>query len=82
MPAPALRSLVILWDTDSTWQFSNLYLVAPKMGDERTAEAYWQIEIGHPAEGIAPQPGPAGLNLGDLDNVRPRSTPLVVGKVE
>jgi hypothetical protein len=40
---------VILWDTDSTWQFSHLYLVAPKTGDERTAEAYWQVEIGHPA---------------------------------
>jgi len=83
MPAPALRSLVILWDTDSTWQFSHLYLVAPKTGDERTAEAYWQVEIEHPAEGIAvPLPGSAGPDAGDLDNVRPRSTPLVVGKVE
>ena len=82
MPAPALRSLVILWDTDSAWQFSHLYLVAPKTGDERTAEAYWQVEIGHPAEGIAAQPGSAGPDSGDLDNVRPRSAPLVVGKGE
>jgi hypothetical protein len=81
MPAPALRSLVVLWDTDSTWQFSHLYLAAPKTGDARTAEAYWQIEIGHPAEGIAAPPsGPAGPSSGDLDNVRPRSAPLVAGK--
>jgi hypothetical protein len=59
-----------------------LYLVAPKTGDERTAEAYWQVEIKHPAEGIAAQPGPAGPDSGDLDNVRPRSAPLVVGKGE
>jgi hypothetical protein len=83
MPAPALRSLVILWDTDSTWQFSHLYLTAPKTGDERTAEAYWQIEIGHPAESItAPPQGSAGPDSGDLDNVRPRFAPLVVGKGE
>lgn len=83
MPAPVLRSLVILWDTDSTWQFSHLYLAAPKTGDERTAEAYWQVEIGHPAEGMAaPPPGPAGSDKGDLDNVRPRSAPLVVGNGE
>lgn len=24
------------------WQFAHLYLVAPKSGDERTAEAYWR----------------------------------------
>ena len=83
MPAPTLRTLVVLWDTDSTWQFSRLYLVAPKSGDARTAEAYWQWEIKHPAEGIAPPPsGPAGPGFGDLDNVRPLSTPLVVGKRE
>ena len=82
MPAPVLRSLVILWDTDSTWQFSHLYLAAPKTGDERTAEAYWQVEIRHPAEGIvAPPPSPA-RPAGDLDNVRPRSAPLAVGKGE
>jgi len=83
MPAPTLRSVVILWDTDSTWQFSHLYLVAPKSGDARTAEAYWQREIKHPAESIAPPPrGPTEPNGGDLDNVRPRSAPLVVGKGE
>ena len=83
MPAPALRTLVILWDTDSTWQFSRLYLAAPKSGDARTAEAYWQYEIKHPAEGIAPPPsGPTGPDFGDLDNVRPLSAPLVVGKRE
>ena len=81
MPAPTLRSLVLLWDTDTTWQFSHLYLAAPKTGDERTAEAYWQVEIRHPAEGIAAPP-PAGSGSGDLDNVRPRSAPLVVGKGE
>ena len=83
MRAPTLRSVVILWDTDSTWQFSHLYLVAPKSGDARTAEAYWQREIKHPAESIAPpSPGPTERNGGDLDNVRPRSAPLVVGKGE
>jgi len=83
MRAPTLRSVVILWDTDSTWQFSHLYLVAPKSGDARTAEAYWQREIKHPAESIAPPPpGPTEPNGGDLDNVRPRSAPLVVGKGE
>jgi hypothetical protein len=83
MPAPALRTLVLLWDTDSSWQFAHLYLVAPKSGDARTAEFYWQVEIEHPAEGIAPPPtGPTGPDSGDLDNVRPRSAPLVVGKGE
>lgn len=83
MPAPTLRSLVILWDTDSTWQFCHLYLVAPKSGDARTAEAYWQVEIRHPAEGIAPpSSGQTGPDRGDLDNVRPRSAPLVIGKME
>ena len=83
MPAPALRSLVVLWDTDSTWAFNHLYLAAPKSGDARTAEAYWQREIKHPAEGIAAPPsGPAGPDIGDLDNVRPRSAPFVVGRGE
>jgi hypothetical protein len=84
MPAPTLRTLVVLWDTNSTWQFAHLYLVAPKSGDARTAESYWQREIEHPAEGIvAPPPnGPTGPDRGDLDNVRPRSVPAVVGKVE
>jgi hypothetical protein len=81
--APTLRTLVILWDINSTWQFSHLYLVAPKSGDARTAEAYWQCEIEHPAESIAPPPsGPAGPDIGDLDNVRPLSAPLVVGRGE
>lgn len=81
MPAPSLRTLVILWDVDSTWQFAHLYLVAPKGGDARTAEFYWQREITHPAEGIAvpPSGGPQG---GDLDNVRPRPVPMVSGKGE
>jgi hypothetical protein len=83
MPAPTLRTLVILWDTDSTSQFSRLYLVAPKNGDARTAEAYWQCEIKHPAEGIAPPPsGPTGPDIGDLDNVRPLSKPQIVGQRE
>jgi len=83
MPAPTLRTLVILWDINSIWQFSHLYLVAPKSGDARTAEAYWQCEIKHPAESIAPPPsGQAGPDIGDLDNVRPLSVPLVVGKGE
>ena len=83
MPAPLLRTLVILWDIDSGWQFAHLYLVAPKSGDARTADFYWQVEIKHPAEGIAnPAPGTTGPNSGDLDNVRPRSAPLVVGKGE
>jgi len=83
MPAPALRSLVILWDTDSTWAFNHLYLAAPKSGDARTAEAYWQCEIKHPAEGIAAPPSaPAGPDIGDLDNVRPRSAPFAVGRGE
>jgi hypothetical protein len=37
-----MRTLVVLWDTDSTCQFARLYLVAPKSGDARTAESYWQ----------------------------------------
>ena len=83
MSAPSLRTLVVLWDTDSTWQFAHLYLVAPKSGDARTAEFYWQCEIEHPAEDVAsPLTGPAGPDRGDLDNVRPRSVPLVVGKGE
>ncbi len=82
MPAPSLRTLVVLWDVDSTWQFAHLYLVAPKSGDARTAESYWQREIGHPAEGITASPsGPNGPDRGDLDNVRPRAIPAVVGKV-
>ena len=60
----------------------HLYLVAPKSGDERTAEAFWQIEIKHPAEGIASPPAGPGPAEGDLDNVRRRSAPFVLGKGE
>jgi len=48
--------LAVLWNVDWQKSLSAVWLVCPKYGDERSAEAHWCVQIPDPALAVAPGP--------------------------
>ena len=69
--AQTTANLVVLWDFDSTYGLSGVWLALPAVGGKRSNDvsAFWIERIPHPSEGLTgitpPQPPPSD-DLGDL----------------
>lgn len=57
---PMPLHLVVIWNLDSQKNLSSLWLVCPKNGDERSAEAHWCVRIPDPSSTAAGLPPSAG----------------------
>lgn len=70
-PQRTSANLLVLWDFDSAYGLSGLWLALPAVGGSRAADvsAFWCEPIPHPAEGllgVAPPPTPPDDDLGEL----------------
>jgi len=47
--SPEVLNLAVIWNTDASKNLSSIWLVCPKSGDEKSAEAHWNVRIPDPA---------------------------------
>jgi len=66
----ASLNLAVLWNLDGLHHLSSLWLVCPKYGDEKAAEAHWSIRIPDPilSAGAVISPRPPE----DLEAIKPK----------
>jgi hypothetical protein len=63
---PLPLHLIVIWNVDSQKNLSSLWLICPKNGDERSAEAHWCVKIPDPistATGSPPSEGSPDLPM-------------------
>jgi hypothetical protein len=63
---PLPLHLIVIWNVDSQKNLSSLWLICPKNGDERSAEAHWCVKIPDPistATGSPPSEGSPDLPI-------------------